>query len=89
VFCEFPEGWRLGLIGHPRPHQRMVVRGHVKRDETQAEAAVCEATEESGRRSGCWGARRASTSASSTYGDGSISKRAEGLISNTSQRLPS
>jgi len=48
VFCEFPEGWRLGLIEHPRLQKRMVVGGHVERDETQAEAAVREAAEESG-----------------------------------------
>lgn len=48
VFCKFPQGWRLGLIEHPRLHKRMVVGGHVERDETQAEAAVREATEESG-----------------------------------------
>ncbi|MCA1676916.1 MAG: NUDIX domain-containing protein [Actinobacteria bacterium] len=48
VFCEFPAGWRLGLIEHPRLRKRMVVGGHVERDETQAEAAVREASEESG-----------------------------------------
>jgi 8-oxo-dGTP pyrophosphatase MutT (NUDIX family) len=48
VFCEFVEGWRLGLIEHPRLRRRMVVGGHVEEDETQAEAAVREATEESG-----------------------------------------
>ncbi|MGH4006170.1 MAG: NUDIX hydrolase [Pseudonocardiaceae bacterium] len=50
VFCEFAEGWRLGLIEHPRLRRRMVVGGHVEEDETQAEAAVREATEESGLR---------------------------------------
>jgi 8-oxo-dGTP pyrophosphatase MutT (NUDIX family) len=48
VFCEFIGGWRLGLIEHPRLGRRMVVGGHVERDETQAEAAVREAREESG-----------------------------------------
>lgn len=48
VFCEFPLGWRLGLIEHPRLRRRMVVGGHVECDETQAEAAVREAAEESG-----------------------------------------
>lgn len=48
VFCEFPQGWRLGLIEHPRLHKRMIVGGHVECDETQAEAAVREAAEESG-----------------------------------------
>ncbi len=50
VFCEFPEGWRTGLIEHPRLQRWMVVGGHVEQDETQAEAAVREATEESGLR---------------------------------------
>lgn len=48
VFCEFPETWRLGLIEHPRLGKRMVVGGHVEPDESQAEAAVREAVEESG-----------------------------------------
>jgi 8-oxo-dGTP pyrophosphatase MutT (NUDIX family) len=48
VFCEFPQGWRLGLIEHPRLRKRMIVGGHVESDETQAEAAVREAEEESG-----------------------------------------
>ncbi len=50
VFCEFAEGWRLGLIEHPRLRRHMVMGGHVERDETQAEAAVREAMEESGLR---------------------------------------
>jgi 8-oxo-dGTP pyrophosphatase MutT (NUDIX family) len=50
VFCEFTEGWRLGLIEHPRLRRHMIVGGHVEGDETQAEAAVREATEESGLR---------------------------------------
>lgn len=50
VFCECAQGWRLGLIEHPRLRRRMVVGGHVEGDETQAEAAVREATEESGLR---------------------------------------
>ena len=49
VFCELAVGWRLGLIEHPRLGKRMVVGGHVERDETQAEAALREAVEESGR----------------------------------------
>ncbi len=48
VFCEFPEGWRLGLIVHPRLGKNMIVGGHVEKDETEAEAAVRETTEESG-----------------------------------------
>jgi 8-oxo-dGTP pyrophosphatase MutT (NUDIX family) len=50
VFCEFALGWRLGLIEHPRLRKRMIVGGHVEGDETQAEAAVREAVEESGLR---------------------------------------
>ena len=50
VFCEFPREWRLGLIEHPRLHKHMIVGGHVEGDETQAEAAVREAAEESGLR---------------------------------------
>lgn len=50
VFYEFADRWRLGLIEHPRLRRRMVVGGHVEPDETQAEAAVREATEESGLR---------------------------------------
>ncbi len=48
VFHEFPQGWRLGLVEQPRQRRRMIVGGHVEPDETQAEAAVREATEESG-----------------------------------------
>lgn len=48
VFYEFADGWRLGLIEHPRLQRRMLMGGHVERNETQAEAAVREATEESG-----------------------------------------
>ena len=48
VFHEFEEGWRLGLVAQPRLRRHMIVGGHVELDETQAEAAVREATEESG-----------------------------------------
>jgi 8-oxo-dGTP pyrophosphatase MutT (NUDIX family) len=48
VFCRFDEGWRLGLIGHPRLGRHMIMGGHVENDETQAEAAVREVEEESG-----------------------------------------
>lgn len=48
VFCEFDNGWRLGLIEHPRLGKRMIVGGHVERTETPAEAAVRQAIEESG-----------------------------------------
>jgi 8-oxo-dGTP pyrophosphatase MutT (NUDIX family) len=50
VFHEFPQGWRLGLVAQPRLGRHMIVGGHVEDDETQAEAAVREAIEESGRR---------------------------------------
>lgn len=50
VFHQFPEGWRLGLIAQPRLGRHMIVGGHVEVDETQAEAALREAAEESGLR---------------------------------------
>lgn len=48
IFSEVDDEWKLGLIEHPRLGRRMVVGGHVECDETQAEAAVREALEESG-----------------------------------------
>jgi 8-oxo-dGTP pyrophosphatase MutT (NUDIX family) len=48
VFCEFPGGWRTGLITHPRLGWAMVPGGHVEHDETPAEAALREVTEETG-----------------------------------------
>jgi 8-oxo-dGTP pyrophosphatase MutT (NUDIX family) len=50
VFCRFPDGWRLGLIEHPRLGRHMIMGGHVEAFETQAEAAVREVEEESGLR---------------------------------------
>lgn len=50
VFCRFPSGWRLGLIEHPRFGRHMFMGGHVEEYETQAEAAIREAEEESGLR---------------------------------------
>jgi 8-oxo-dGTP pyrophosphatase MutT (NUDIX family) len=50
VFHRFPQGWRLGLVVQPRLGRHMIVGGHVEPDETQAEAAVREAVEESGLR---------------------------------------
>ena len=50
VFCRFDDGWRLGLIEHPRLGRRMIMGGHVEDFETQAEAAVREVEEESGLR---------------------------------------
>lgn len=48
VFCAIEGDWRLGLVEHPRLGRHMIVGGHVEADETAAEAAVREATEESG-----------------------------------------
>ena len=48
VFREVGNAWQLGLIEHPRLGRRMIVGGHVEADETQAEAALREAREESG-----------------------------------------
>ena len=48
VFHRFLQGWRLGLVAQPRLGRHMIVGGHVEDDETQAQAAVREAAEESG-----------------------------------------
>jgi len=48
VFHQFPDRWRLGLVEHPRLGRHVVVGGHVECDESQAEAALREAAEESG-----------------------------------------
>lgn len=48
VFHQFPDRWRLGLVAQPRLGRHMIVGGHVELDETQAEAALREAVEESG-----------------------------------------
>ncbi len=48
VFHRFPEGWLLGLVDQPRLGRKMIVGGHVEDDETEAQAAVREAAEESG-----------------------------------------
>jgi len=50
VFHQFPDRWRLGLVAQPRLGRHMIVGGHVELDETQAEAALREAVEESGLR---------------------------------------
>jgi 8-oxo-dGTP pyrophosphatase MutT (NUDIX family) len=50
VFCRFKDGWRLGLIEHPRLGRHMIMGGHVEAFETQAEAAMREVEEESGLR---------------------------------------
>jgi len=43
-----PDGWRLGLIEHPRFGLRMIPGGHVEASESPAEAAVREVAEETG-----------------------------------------
>lgn len=49
VFCQFKaEGWKLGLVLHPRLGKRMVAGGHVEDNETPADAALREVLEESG-----------------------------------------
>ncbi len=48
LFARFPDGWRLGLIEHPRLQRHTLPGGHVEGDETPAEAAVREAAEETG-----------------------------------------
>jgi 8-oxo-dGTP pyrophosphatase MutT (NUDIX family) len=42
------DGWRLGLIHHPRLGKWMLPGGHVEADETVAEAALREVREETG-----------------------------------------
>jgi 8-oxo-dGTP pyrophosphatase MutT (NUDIX family) len=48
VFCRMAQGWRIGLIRHPRFGRLMMPGGHVEPDESQAEAALREVAEESG-----------------------------------------
>jgi 8-oxo-dGTP pyrophosphatase MutT (NUDIX family) len=48
VFRLAPEGWRLGLIRHPRYGRMMIPGGHVEQGESQAEAALREVAEEAG-----------------------------------------
>ena len=48
VFRRLPEGWRLGLIRHPRFGRMMIPGGHVEEEESQAEAALREVAEETG-----------------------------------------
>ena len=50
VFCDFPEGWRLGLVEHPRMGVVACPGGHVEDDESQAQAAIREVEEETGLR---------------------------------------
>ena len=48
VFRRFTDGWRTGLIRHPRLHKMMIPGGHVEPEETSAEAALREVAEETG-----------------------------------------
>lgn len=48
LFTRHPDGWRIGLIRHPRLHRWMLPGGHVEPDENPAETAVREVLEETG-----------------------------------------
>ena len=48
VFRRHPDGWRIGLIRHPRFHRMMIPGGHVEPEESCAEAALREVAEETG-----------------------------------------
>jgi 8-oxo-dGTP pyrophosphatase MutT (NUDIX family) len=48
VFRRFTDGWRTGLIQHPRLHRMMIPGGHVEPEESAAEAALREVAEETG-----------------------------------------
>ena len=48
VFRPLPDGWRIGLIRHPRFGRMMIPGGHVEPEESPAEAAVREVAEETG-----------------------------------------
>ncbi|WP_331765104.1 NUDIX domain-containing protein [Nocardia sp. NBC_01388] len=48
VFCKFEDGWKLGLVEHPRLRKSMICGGHVEHDETPPAAALREVLEESG-----------------------------------------
>jgi 8-oxo-dGTP pyrophosphatase MutT (NUDIX family) len=48
VFRRFTDGWRTGLIRHPRLHKMMIPGGHVEPEESSAEAALREVAEETG-----------------------------------------
>ena len=47
-FSRWRDGWRVGLIKHPRFARMMPPGGHVEACESQAEAALREVAEESG-----------------------------------------
>ena len=48
VFRRFTDGWRTGLIRHPRFNRMMIPGGHVEPEESSAEAALREVAEETG-----------------------------------------
>jgi 8-oxo-dGTP pyrophosphatase MutT (NUDIX family) len=48
VFRRRDDGWRTGLIRHPRLHRMMIPGGHVEPEESSAEAALREVAEETG-----------------------------------------
>jgi ADP-ribose pyrophosphatase YjhB (NUDIX family) len=48
VFRRLADGWRIGLIRHPRLHRMMIPGGHVEPEESCAEAALREVAEETG-----------------------------------------
>src|SRR5580700_4545001 len=48
VFRRFSDGWRTGLIRHPRFDRMMIPGGHVEPEESSAEAALREVAEETG-----------------------------------------
>jgi 8-oxo-dGTP pyrophosphatase MutT (NUDIX family) len=48
VFHRFPDGWRLGLVEHPRMGVWACPGGHVEEEEAPAEAALREIGEETG-----------------------------------------
>src|SRR5438477_6731580 len=49
LFTPTDDGWRIGLIHHPRLHRWMLPGGHVEADENPAEAGLREVAEETGR----------------------------------------
>jgi 8-oxo-dGTP pyrophosphatase MutT (NUDIX family) len=48
LFTPSDDGWRIGLIHHPRLHRWMLPGGHVEADENPAEAGLREVAEETG-----------------------------------------
>ncbi|MGH3670409.1 MAG: NUDIX domain-containing protein [Pseudonocardiaceae bacterium] len=48
VFCQFADGWRLGLIEHLRLGLHMIAGGHVEDVENHEQAAIRQVTEKTG-----------------------------------------